>query len=246
MNITQVIEEMTVRLQALEQHGDHRVVFQRVYLLMTKEMKRRLEDGFFHDSEWMERVLVGFAQYYFEALDAYEKESLCPPAWKLALAQAQDKRGFVLQDALLGINAHINSDLPLVLHAILDQDNDWSDSRVLYRRRQDHDRINDVLSDLVDQVQNELAQHYARLIGMIDWMFGRKDEALSSFILAHCRTTVWTQTESLLNASDHFERDDIRHQIEQGAYAIGRRIVDSRPLRLMKGIAPLTRRYRWF
>ncbi|WML46732.1 DUF5995 family protein [Neobacillus sp. PS3-34] len=139
-------------------------VFQRVYLLMTQEMQRRLASDIFRDPVWMERVLVCFAQHYFNVIDSYDAGQPCPPAWELALRMADEKQVFVLQDALLGINAHINSDLPMVLYSILNEDNASPDARVMLHRRYDHERINDVLTSLVDHVQDELAHHYARFI----------------------------------------------------------------------------------
>ncbi|MDD9265426.1 DUF5995 family protein [Paenibacillus sp. GCM10023248] len=112
----------------------HRAVFQRVYLLMTQEMQKRLASGFFHDTVWMERVLVGFAKLYFDAVDAYEAGLPCSPAWELAFHEAAVKYGFVLQDALLGINTHINNDLPLALYMILSEDQAWPDARIMLKR----------------------------------------------------------------------------------------------------------------
>ncbi|ARI78528.1 hypothetical protein HM131_17540 [Halobacillus mangrovi] len=76
--IDEVIGKMTQRIQNLEKKEDYRAIFQRVYLLMTQEMQRRLESGFFEDPIWMERVLVGFARYYFKASTAYETGESCP------------------------------------------------------------------------------------------------------------------------------------------------------------------------
>lgn len=244
--ITQVIHRMAERLEALERRGDHRAIFQRVYLLMTREMERRLNGGFFHDTAWMERVLVGFAGFYIGAMEAYDSGRECPPAWRLAFRQADAKRGFVLQDALLGINAHINNDLPFVLYRILEEDRAWPDARAMLRRRRDHDRINDVLADLVDLVQEELARHHARFIRVIDWAMGKKDESLSSFILTHCRTTVWYNTEQLLDAADEAQRAEVCRRIEQGAYQLAEKVAQLPALRITEGLAPLTRRWRLF
>ncbi|CAG7651119.1 DUF5995 family protein [Paenibacillus allorhizosphaerae] len=81
-SIQQVIDEMTRRLDKLQGRQDHRVIFQRVYLLMTKEMHLRLENGFFRDTMWMERVLVRFACYYFEAeIQGYQETTIVRPKY---------------------------------------------------------------------------------------------------------------------------------------------------------------------
>jgi hypothetical protein len=246
VTLNDVIELMTLRLKALQECGDHRAVFQNVYLLMTKEMKGRLSSGFFLDSEWMERLLIHFAEFYFNALDAYESGKSCPPAWELAFRQASEKNGFVLQDALLGINAHINSDLPAVLHLVLSEDHAWPDARIMLRRRHDHERINDVLASLVDMVQDELAHHYARLIRPIDFIMGKKDESLSSFILTHCRTNVWYHTEQLLDAPTEEQKSEIKEKIENAAYDIGLQVVNTLPFRVLRKLAPFARKSQLF
>ncbi|MGG1678417.1 DUF5995 family protein [Neobacillus sp. NRS-1170] len=244
--IDDVIEVMTEQLRVFQQSGDHRVVFHRVYLLMTKEMQKRLSTGFFLDPVWLEHVLVGFAQYYFHAIDAFQEGQPCPPAWELAFRQASEKKGFVLQDALLGINAHINSDLPMVMHNILSEEQAWPDARKMLHRRQDHERINYVLADLVDLVQDELSNYYARFIRVIDYVMGRKDESLSSIILSHCRTAVWYNSELLLGASDEEQRNLQRRRIENDALAISQKVISLPAMKCAKYLAPFTRKKHWF
>lgn len=209
-------------------------------------MQRRLLTGFFLDPLWMERVLVGFAQFYFNALEAYESAQPCPPAWDLAFRLAAEKQSFVLQDAFIGINAHINSDLPMVMYKILNEDHAWPDARIMLRRRQDHERINTVLSDLMDLVQDELSYYYARFIRTIDYVMGRKDESLSSMILAHCRDHVWYNAELLLDAANEEDRIIQRHRIENDALTIGLTVANAQPFKLFKSFAPYTRRNRLF
>ena len=247
--LEEVIELMTEHLHALQRTGDYRAVFQHVYLLMTREMQLRLESGFFEDSIWMERVLVRFAHYYFSAVNAYEADISCAPAWKLAFQIAEEKQSFVLQDALLGINAHINRDLPMVLHKILIEDHTWPNARLMLHRRRDHERINDVLGDLVDIVQDELAKHYARLLRWVDVLMGRNDETLSSFFMANCRTNVWYNVELLLDVSSETEFQNQQERIDEEAYRIGLQIADYSPFskyRFIKNLAPFMRRYHWF
>lgn len=241
--IAEVIEAMTEQLAAFEGGGDHRAVFQRVYLRMTAEMERRLTGGYFDDQAWMERVLVAFAGFYFEALAAYDAGRPCPPAWVLALDAARGD-AFVLEDALLGINAHINSDLPVVLAQILEADGAWPDARLMLHRRRDHERVNRILDELVDTVQSELTANYACLTGILDNVLGRSDECLSGRLMAHCRTTVWYQTEQLLDATGADERADVRRAIEAEALELGHQVRTALPFRLGRPLSGLTRRLR--
>ena len=243
-----VIEQMEQRLQFLQEKEDYRAIFQHVYLLMTKEMQIRLAADFFKDPIWMEHLLTRFASYYFKAMDDYEKEKRCSTVWSLAFQMAEQKQTFVLQDALLGINAHINHDLPLVLYDVLSQEKAWPDARLMLNRRQDHERINDVLADLVDLVQEELATHHARLLRWVDTLMKRHDETLSSFFLAHCRTNVWYNTELLLNTTNEKDLRREQKRIDEDAYAIGLNIASfhSKRFSIIKHVSPIMRRIRLF
>ncbi|SFF85975.1 hypothetical protein SAMN05216353_11138 [Halobacillus alkaliphilus] len=247
-SLEESIELMAEHLHILQRSSDYRAVFQHVYLLMTQEMQMRLESGFFEDRVWMERVLVRFAHYYFNAVNAYEADTHCAPAWKLAFQVAEEKQSFVLQDALLGINAHINRDLPMVLHKILDEDQTWPNARRMLHRRRDHERINDVLGDLVDIVQDELTKHYASLLRWIDVLMGRNDETLSSFFMANFRTNVWYNVELLLDVSSEAEFKEQQERIDEEAYRIGLQIANSpfSKYRFVKSLAPFMRKYHWF
>lgn len=244
--INEVLEVMTEQLRVFQQNRDHRVVFHRVYLLMTKEMQRRLSSGVFLDPAWLERVVVGFAQYYFHAMEAYEEGQTCPPAWELAFRQASEKQGFVLQDAILGINAHINSDLPMVMQKLLTEDNAWPDARKMLHRRKDHEQINNVLASIIDQVQDELSYYYARFIRVIDYVMGRKDESISSLVLSHSRTTVWNNAELLLDATDEEQWNILRRRIEKDALTIGQKVINLPAMKCIKYLAPFARKNRWF
>lgn len=239
-----VILSMAGQLDGYEQRKDHRAVFQRVYLRMTREMQLRLAQGFFGDRDWMERVLVGFAGYYFAALAAYDGGRPCPPAWRLALDTAARGNAFVLEDALLGINAHINNDLPIVMAEILTADGAWPDARVMLQRRLDHDRVNRILLELVDAVQTELARSYARLTRIVDRAFGKRDECLSGMVMAHCRTNVWHFSELLLDARDDAQRAEVRRRIEDEAFKLGMEIRSNLVFRFGRPTAGLSRRLR--
>lgn len=238
-----VLQRMESVLEHSERAGDHRAVFQRVYLLMTHEMKQRLASGLFLDRAWMEQVLIRFAQSYFDALESFGTAD-CPPAWQLAFDQAATRRGYVLQDALLGINAHINRDLPFVMEAILRAENVWPDARRMLHRHRDHNAINRVLAELVDKVQDELTARYARLLKVVDAMMGRRDEAMASLILNHCRTTVWYNTERLLDAQEPAERAAVQQEIEQGARTLADIVAARRGL--ITSLAPIARQWRLF
>jgi hypothetical protein len=105
--------------------GDRRAVFLTLYGIVSAEMRQRVAAGAFADPEWVHRYAVAFANLYREALGNYEagRTTLVPKAWRLCFDAAGRGTGLVLQDMLLGVNAHVNNDLPLALsHVSIDPD----------------------------------------------------------------------------------------------------------------------------
>lgn len=219
-----LIARMETQLRWFDASQDHRSAFLRVYLHMTRKVRSRLGSGFFLDPAWIERVARRFADYYFEALAAFEAGRTPPPAWELAFRCARDRSCFLLQDILLGVNAHINNDLPQVLADILRAEGDWPHPDRLQRRRFDHDQINRILHEVVPAVEGEVARHYGRLLSPLGGMLGTLDEGLAAFGLKQFRDNTWRQALFLLAATGDSERAAVRDWIEHDALLVGRLI----------------------
>jgi hypothetical protein len=116
---------------------------------MTKEMQKRLSSNFFFGFGLDGARSRLFAHYYFDAIEAYNAGNPCLKHGYLP-STGFKKAGVSLQDALLGINAHIKNDLPMVMYLILKEDDAWPDAQIMLRRRKDHDCINDVLNNPID------------------------------------------------------------------------------------------------
>ena len=98
-----------------------------------------------------------FADLYLDALDADlvgRPGRPVPRPWRLAFDAPADLPP--LRQVLLGINAHINYDLPQALLGVI-SDADFADPVLLDRRRRDHERIDGVLSGRVAAEDDELA-----------------------------------------------------------------------------------------
>ena len=65
--------------------------------------------------------------------------------------------------------------------------------------RADFDRVNDLLLDLMDDVQDRLAAVWP-LLRLLDRMAGRLDERLAGFALRRARAEAWTFGQALLTA----------------------------------------------
>jgi hypothetical protein len=196
----ETVDDVHDRLRALEGRlrdaGDRRAVFPTIYTRMTDAVVRAVADGAFDDAAWMRRYTVTFADYYRRAFRAFERgaDDEVPPPWRVAFETAVAGEALVVQDAFLGINAHITYDLALALRDVgVDPDRE--------RKRADHDRIDGVLTALIDAQQAALVEFYAPGLVTVDAGFGRFDEALSLFSMTDGRAWAWRVAVALTDAT---------------------------------------------
>jgi hypothetical protein len=158
MGIDEVVERMTVLAEELRNDGDGRLAFHNTYLRTTEAVAQALRDGFFADSDWVDRWDVAFAKLYLDALDAGRRGEPVPEPWAVAFRAAAAQPDLpAVRHVLLGMNAHINYDLPQALLAVI-TDAEFGDPQVRARREADHRRIDEVLAIRVGAEDAELQQ----------------------------------------------------------------------------------------
>jgi hypothetical protein len=209
-----VTERMQVQLQQWENDSDRRAVFLSCYRLMTNNMLQAIQASEFHDREWVDNLLNHFAGYYFNALEAYEQASpRTPEVWQIAYDAARQPKTEVLQNLMLGVNAHINYDLVLALVDMLEPE--WA--QLSEERRQqryaDHCHVNEVIGRTVDSVQASVVEPLEPALEVVDELLGPIDEWMTSKLLTHWRDMVWKQALSLIE-SDSQQRERLRQQVE--------------------------------
>lgn len=208
-------------VQQWQESADKRAVFLDCYLRMTRGMLVAIEAGEFHDPIWVNALLSRFADYYFDALDAYERQSPDTPAvWKLVHDATGLSRTMILQDLLLGINAHINYDLVLTLVDMLDAD--WSQLSETHRQERyaDHSHVNAVIGRTIDTVQDQVVELYSPRLNLVDVVLGPMDEWVMSRMIAHWRDEVWKNAIILIETAGADERERLRRGVE--AQTLGR------------------------
>jgi hypothetical protein len=200
--------------QQWEQRSDKRCFFLRCYVLMTGNTLRAIDEGQFHDPQWVSQLLHLFADYYFLSLDAYEhNDTRTPTVWRLAFDAAAQQQTHVLQNLLLGINAHINYDLVLTLVDMLEPE--WASLSPQQRqqRYEDHCHVNTIIAATVDSVQDQVVAPSSRWLGVVDWTLGPLDEHVAARLIRRWRENVWRQTTQILAAHDPDERADLRRML---------------------------------
>jgi hypothetical protein len=144
--IDDVLQRMSVALAAMRP-DDQRRPFLATYARTTRAVGDAVDDARFEDPEWVDRWDVAFAELYLDALVADAQDGAVPSRpWRIAFGAGNELHP--LQQVLLGINAHVNYDLPQALLAVI-SDADFDDPLIMARRRRDHERIDAVLASRV-------------------------------------------------------------------------------------------------
>jgi hypothetical protein len=144
--IARVLDELQERLDSLPAGMEFRRTFIATYRRTTEAVGRAIEHGSFEDTRWVAAWDAAFADLFFVAHDADLAGKPPPRPWRLAFAPSE--RLNTLQHLLLGMNAHINFDLPQALLAVI-TDDDFTDPVLIDRRRRDHERIDQILASRV-------------------------------------------------------------------------------------------------
>ncbi len=214
------------RLSARERHFgcDHRAVFATTYRVLTQVMQRtmRADPNFFRDRRGIVFQVALFSEIYFRTLKAYRLGKEVPPAWSIALdaATGGDYQG--VTDMLLGINAHVQNDMPFMLAAITLRDAEGRS------RKDDHDAENAILDDAFSDVVHEVSDRYDPLTATETWRLSPASDYVLEMVRLW-REGVWRNAERLVNAKTPEERQAVADQIHQQAALSARMIIASTP-----------------
>lgn len=139
----------------LASEDDPRQFFHMAYLRSTKSVMKEVEDDGFMDSAWAESWGIAFADLYLDALEAWDRGDDAPGPWQVAFDASRDHDLEPLTHVLLGINAHINYDLPQALLAVI-TDAEFDDEAVLQKRSADHAHVDSILAGRVSDEDRSL------------------------------------------------------------------------------------------
>jgi len=157
--VAALIERMERLYEPMLRDNDPQRFFHGTYLRTTLAVQAALAEGGFVDNGWTERWDVVFADLYLKALEAWQSNGTVPGPWRVAFeATKAEQRGRPLpplRHVLLGMNAHVNYDLPQSLIAVI-TDSEFRDGPLMSKRRADHEHIDGVLASRVAAEDGEL------------------------------------------------------------------------------------------
>jgi hypothetical protein len=183
--VAEVAARMQDRMDRLPADQQHRAAFLGTYLRTTVAVGKAVDDGGFEDPAWVERWDVAFAELYLTALDAdLSGAPTVSRPWRLAFDAPAELPA--LRRVLLGINAHVNYDLPQAMLAVISPD-DFADPVLLARRQRDHERIDAVLAGRVAAEDDQLGDEQTPL----DRLLRPLNRLASKRFLREARQKVW-------------------------------------------------------
>jgi hypothetical protein len=247
-NIDEAIPAMQKALDWYHERNDYRAVFLRSYYIITLNVHQAVYgygkwgkggQGIFFDPAWIASLAGKFSSLYFESLGTFERPEPAERAWKVAHQLATGRDSTVIQDLLLGLNAHINYDLAYGIYLNLKEHGDDQNHLRLPRRKFDHDQVNDILMGSIPEITETLARDYGGMIRFLDVALDRFDDMIAGTGLRHYRERVWWDAVTFLTAADDGELALVKDKLNRASAAIADLVGDrgfwSLPIRLVGG-----------
>jgi hypothetical protein len=178
--------------QIIEENKDQKNTmgyFAALYHKVTCKVKEGIENGFFDNNERMEQLDVIFANRYLQAYTEYRSLQTKSSSWGIAFKAHNRYWVTVLQHLLLGMNAHINLDLGIAAATV-------SQGHPIDDLRNDFNKINTILSELVEDVSNELAAIWPTLKKLLKWA-NNANTFLVNFSMELARDGAWRFAKDL-------------------------------------------------
>jgi hypothetical protein len=211
------IDSVITRLRARRNHFgcDHRAVFSQTYLTLTQVMRRTLRHDrhFFRDRRALLYEDALFGHIYLVTLKRYRLGEPVDDAWKIALdaTRSGDLQG--AGDMLLGINAHVQNDMPFLLAKLTLRDAKGRS------RKADHDAENKILDDAFDEVVTQIARRYDPLTAVETTDLSPATDVFGIELVKLWREGVWRNAERLVNAKTAADRQQVADSIHAQAAA---------------------------
>lgn len=157
--------------------------FAALYRNVTVKVKEGIENNFFDDGPRMEKLDIIFALRYIDAYYAWQKNEKITNSWQKAFELSASYWPIVLQHLLIGMNAHINLDLGIAAAEVSKNGN-------INDLEDDFKKINKILSSLVNEVQNDLADMWPTLKKIL-LKTKKTDDFLVDFSMELARDGAW-------------------------------------------------------
>jgi hypothetical protein len=227
--LTVTLNEQSRIFTANAQSCSHLAIFPLAYLRMTQTYGwTRDQVGYYDDVPYMNHMDAIFAKYYTDAYYNWKggNRAAVPQSWLYAFDAAQNKKVSGAGDLFLGMNAHINRDLPFVLYASgLVTANGTSG-------KADYDAVEKWLNDDTAPLLAEAAQ---RFDPAIDDASNVLVNYLTFQMVSTWREMAWRNAEALASAPNAAARALVAANIESYANSVAQGMLQGFGYNLLTG-----------
>ena len=207
--------------------------FASLYRRMTVAVKQGILTNEFQDGKRMEQLDIIFATRYFDAWNEYVNQQACSNSWHSAFDASRNSTLIVLQHFLLGINTHINLDLCIAAAQCCPGNS-------IYALQTDFEKINDIIENQTQLVQNSLCNIWPPLKLFTD-ISNNQEKAVLNFSISTARKCSWANAIVLSNIDENSKSGHIS-QIDNMVVGLDQQIINPgiwmefllKPVRMME------------
>lgn len=187
--IDRLIERLGAIVDRAKVESSRAGYFAALYRKVTVAVREGIVAERFENPTLMTELDVVFAHRYVEAHDSWRADEKPTAAWDAAFSAVGRWRPLIIQQLLVGMNAHINLDLGIAAATVAPGDR-------LHELKNDFFEINRLLGSLVRGVIDDVAT-VSPWIGALDRIGGRTQDTIVKFSIDVARDEAWRLAEML-------------------------------------------------
>jgi len=213
-----VIARLEQIIHKSHKEGSRMGYFAALYHKVTVKVKEGVASGQFGDGKNIVRLDIQFANRYFAALDQWQQGKPVSQSWQVTFDATRKRSHLILQQLLLGMNAHINLDLGIATYEVSNGN--------LNEFKKDYDHINLILSSLTYSVINKL-NTLSPLMSFLGFSGTKSNSMLVQFSMGNARDGSWCFAEALVEHKDTDYETFISNR-DNEIFELGQSLITSR------------------
>jgi hypothetical protein len=222
LRIDQVLRDLDREVARAWEEKSRLGYFAALYRRVTQKVKEGiLTPGVFQDPERMDRLDFAFASRYLDALAAFRRGDPLTRSWQVAFDAARSRRPVILQQLVLGINAHINLDLGIAAART-------APGGAIGALLGDFNRINEILAGLVTLVERQVGE-LSPWLGFFSRVAGEDGVRAIEFSMTVARDEAWQLAKALAPLAEPAQEPEIARRDGEVAW-LARRVLHPGPL----------------
>ncbi|MBO9702632.1 MAG: hypothetical protein J7604_20640 [Sporocytophaga sp.] len=191
--------------------------FAAFYKTISIRVRGAIEKGEFEDNQRMTEFVEIFANYYLDAYESYHNNTLgADSPWFYAFENGK-KKHTIIQHLLLGVNAHVNYDLPNTCVAV-------APGKEVINLSKDYFQINQILSDAIVQLEKDIF-FLSPVLGLLARIIPKLERKLLNFSVSVARSKSW-ECACILAMSDEKGKAEVRESNKAMTREICNRIMN--------------------